>query len=137
MDKNTGFALRNFHAGTNYKAYELLGAHRHNDTVTFRVWAPNADAVYLVGDFNSWQETDRMTRISTSGVYECAIDAELILQKPLYKFKIINGTKALYKTDPYARFMQKTPDSAGIYYETDQFKWSDQHFCHNRKVAIF
>ena len=136
MDKITEFALRDFHAGTNYKAYELFGAHKHDDIITFRVWAPNADAVYLVGDFNSWCETDKMERISSNGVYEYSLKAEILYEKPLYKYKIINGSKTLFKADPYANFMQKAPDTASIYYESNTFKWSDKHFLSQRKSLI-
>ena len=49
-------ALYLFKQGTNYRAYEYLGAHKNKDgSYTFRVWAPNANAVWLCGDFNNWQ----------------------------------------------------------------------------------
>ena len=51
-----------FAQGTNYKAYEYLGAHTEDGGVRFRVWAPNADAVYLVGDFNGWDESVPMKK---------------------------------------------------------------------------
>ena len=58
-----------FHQGTNYKTYEYLGAHKENGHYVFRVWAPNADAVYLVGDFNFWTEDAPMYRV-TDGIWE-------------------------------------------------------------------
>jgi len=136
MDRSTEFALRDFHAGTNYYAYKLLGAHRQDDKIIFRVWAPNADEVYLVGDFNSWSESDKMNRINSDGVYEYSVNAELIREKPLYKFKIKKKGKELYKTDPYARYMQKAPDTAGIYYEEGAFDWSDEHYLSQRSTLI-
>ena len=44
-----------FHQGTNFQAYEYLGAHREGDKFVFRVWAPNAKSVSVVGDFNQWE----------------------------------------------------------------------------------
>ncbi|MBQ6708844.1 MAG: hypothetical protein IJM97_07855, partial [Clostridia bacterium] len=45
-----------FHQGNNAKAYEYLGAHRENGSVVFRTWAPNAESVSVVGDFNDWDK---------------------------------------------------------------------------------
>ena len=57
-------ALYLFHQGNNIKAYEYLGAHRINkDEVVFRVWAPNAQAVSVIGEFNGWdREKNRLDR---------------------------------------------------------------------------
>ena len=62
-----------FHQGTNYNAYDFLGAHLTNQNgkkgVVFRVWAPTADNVSVVGDFNDWNKNKNlMTRISPQGV---------------------------------------------------------------------
>lgn len=65
-----------FHQGTNYRSQEFLGAHpirrgRGYATV-FRVWAPNAAAVSVVGDFNAWDRTAApMTKITEQGIWEC------------------------------------------------------------------
>ena len=68
--KQDSQALYLFHEGTNYRTYEYLGAHRTGDRYTFRLWAPGADAVFVVGAFNNWEETDPMTRIDPAGVWE-------------------------------------------------------------------
>ena len=60
-----------FHQGTNYRSYELLGAHYTKKSTTFRVFAPNAKIVSVVGEFNNWDSTTHvMTRISDNGIYE-------------------------------------------------------------------
>ena len=72
-----------FHQGTNNRAYEYLGCHHHVENgmnvYTFRTWAPNADSVEVVGDFNGWKPTSKMRRITDMGVYEDIITSE----KPL------------------------------------------------------
>ncbi|MEG2054566.1 MAG: 1,4-alpha-glucan branching protein GlgB, partial [Oscillospiraceae bacterium] len=67
--------LNAFLKGDNVQAYDFLGANiLPNGDVTFRVWAPKAQAVSLVGDFNSWDTTvDVMTEIADSGVYEVTV----------------------------------------------------------------
>ena len=51
-------ALYLFHEGTNFRAWEYMGAHRTEDGYVFRVWAPGAEAVFIVGLFNGWSEQD-------------------------------------------------------------------------------
>ena len=59
-----------FHQGTNYRAYNYLGVNKPSSRYSFRVWAPNADRVYLCGDFNKWSEGYEMQRITDNGIYE-------------------------------------------------------------------
>ncbi len=133
MYKADEIAMRDFHAGNNYKSYNYFGAHRYDSSICFRVWAPNADRVYLVGDFNSWSEVDEMTRIYTNGIFECFIDAERMFDGCLYKYKIIHESKELYKADPYSRMMQKPPDTASIYIDESFFEWTDQKYLIDRE----
>ena len=79
MEKKKGqntyndFPLYVFHQGRNFKAQEFLGAHKVSEgKYVFRVWAPHANAVFVVGDFNGWDENAcPMYRISDGGVWEC------------------------------------------------------------------
>ena len=68
MERKNDMAPYLFHQGTNYYAYEYLGVHREDSRYVFRVWAPNADAIFLVGDFNGWSEDMPMTRLSDGGI---------------------------------------------------------------------
>ena len=112
-----------FHQGTNYKAYEYMGAHKENGRFVFRVWAPNADAVYLVGDFNAWGEDAPMYRV-TDGIWEYIDEYNRISEGDLYKYKIWNAHRAFYKTDPYGVYCEKTPNTASILYESN-YEWQD------------
>ena len=68
-----------FHQGTNYKAYDFLGAHFAEQNgkagVVFRTWAPRAESVSVVGDFNGWNACSNvMARLSEGGVYESFVE---------------------------------------------------------------
>lgn len=96
------FRLDDFHKGKACFAYEFFGCHRvSNDSFVFRVWAPHAEKVSLVGSFNCWNEdADVMRRLSDGESFEVEVRAEV---GDLYKFCIytFDGRK-LYKADPYA-----------------------------------
>ncbi|MGM9683623.1 MAG: 1,4-alpha-glucan branching protein GlgB [Eubacteriales bacterium] len=113
-----------FHQGTNYRAYEYMGAHRSANGYVFRVWAPNADNVYLVGDFNGWGESDPMERITDGGIWEISVGDGKLSDGSLYKFKIRNGEKEIYKADPYAFECEHPPRTASVI-TSSTYKWRD------------
>ena len=89
-----------FHQGTNYFSYQFLGAHfgklGKTRGVWFRVWAPHADKICVIGDFNNWAEwQNEMNKISEQGVWEVFI--ENVNNFDSYKYLIQNGNKKLYK----------------------------------------
>ena len=102
--------LNNFHNSNDCFAYEFFGCHRVSEGVyTFRVWAPHAETVSLVGSFNEWREgTAVMTRLSDNESFEIVVCANV---GDTYKFCITtrDGRK-LYKADPYA-FCSDLPNS--------------------------
>ncbi len=136
MLTNNEFALHDFHAGTNYRAYEYFGAHRYEKTVTFRVWAPHADKVYLVGDFNSWDECDEMKKINAEGVYEYSLSPDTFPTGSLYKFKIKSADKILYKSDPFAFYTQRPPENASVFCGDSKHVWSDAQYLKKRSKSI-
>ncbi len=122
-----------FHQGTNYRAYEYLGVHKEGNNVFFRVWAPNADAVFLVGDFNGWQDSSPMERATEGGVWETVLKKKEFPLFSKYKFKILHNGKAVYKADPYGRYAEIKPDTASVYFETEGFSWEDKDYIRRRK----
>lgn len=120
-----------FHQGTNYCAYEFLGAHfaTINDEkgVIFRTWAPRAQRVSVVGDFNDWNiDACVMNRISDGGVYEIFVKG--LQEYDCYKFAVTNGNRTILKADPYA-FHSETPSAtASKVYEIDGYKWKDKEY---------
>ena len=97
-------ALYLFNEGRNNQAYRLLGAHADVSGTTFRVWAPNAGRVSVVGDFNGWHgDVHPLHPLGESGVWEATV-AEAHPGN-LYRFEVTNrhtGDK-LIKSDPYGR----------------------------------
>ena len=95
-----------FGAGTHYEIYKKLGAHpmtyKGKKGIYFGVWAPHAQAVHLVGDFNGWNpEANPMKKVGQSGIWEY-FNAGMQVGE-LYKFAITTDTgKILYKADPFA-----------------------------------
>src|SRR5574344_1898828 len=90
-----------FHQGTNYQAYDLLGAHFTPEKTTFRLWAPHAKMVNVVGSFNNWSLcTNPMHKISDGGIWECTIDNVQLYECYQYAITCYDG-RLLYKSDPY------------------------------------
>ncbi|MCL2106655.1 MAG: 1,4-alpha-glucan branching protein GlgB [Oscillospiraceae bacterium] len=124
-----------FHQGNNARAYEFLGAHALEDAsgVTFRVWAPGALAVSVVGDFNDWdRKADPMRRLSDGGVWEAVVYE--VRPFAAYKFCVTgrNGRQRL-KDDPYAFHAESCPGTASKYYPLKScYKWQDQKWMRRR-----
>ena len=119
-----------FAQGTNYKAYEYLGAHTEDGGVRFRVWAPNADAVYLVGDFNGWDESVPMKK--DDGIFTCLLTDKTFKVGSKYKYKVVRNGNAVYKTDPYGYSTELRPDNASVFCELDGYKWKDDAWLRER-----
>ena len=126
-----------FHQGTNYKAYEYLGMHRTQKDgkpcMVCRVWAPNAESVSVVGDFNKWvPEKNPMEKIS-SGVWECFLPT-VFEQFAAYKFCVtgVDG-RQVFKIDPYAFHFEQAPGSASKYYDISGFSWNDAAWFRRKK----
>ncbi len=118
----------NFHNGTCFDAYNYMGMHRVGDEFIFRVWAPNAKSISLVGDFNGWNDSiNIMEKISNGGIWECKI--KNINQFDNYKYSIIskNG-KRLMKSDPYSYHFETRPGNSSKVYELPNFNWTDSEY---------
>lgn len=128
--------LRLFSDGDAVRAYDFLGAHFINldgrNGVIFRVWAPNAITVSLVGDFNNWnQKANYMYKIG-GGVWELFI--ENLNEFAVYKFCIetVDHTNIL-KSDPFAFHCQTRPENASKVFNTNQYVWHDGYWMENRQ----
>ena len=127
-----------FHQGTNFKAYEFMGSHSSKrkgvSGAVFRVWAPHAHSVSVVGDFNSWDRScDPMEKISENGLWEGFVPE--IKQYDMYKYSIETPSgDVVLKTDPYAYHMQTRPESASRFYELGKYPWKDQAWMEKRRL---
>ncbi len=123
--------LHLFHQGNNFEAYRFFGCHKgEKDGVKghfFRVWAPNAEAVSLVGDFNDWDEkADPMEKIADTEVWE--IFKTGLKQYDTYKYAIDGCDGKLHmKADPYGTHMEVKPSTGTKIYESD-YKWKDSQW---------
>ena len=114
-----------FHDGTNYKAYEFFGNHRIDESkVAFRVWAPNAQGVSVVGDFNSWDENVNKCVAISPGIWEAIVDNVNVYDCYKYAIKTCTGT-TLLKADPYAVHQETRPGTGSKVYELADYKWKD------------
>ena len=121
--------LNQFREGTNYHAYEFLGAHPYQtpseEGYEFRVWAPNAAEVSLVGDFNGWQPgATPMSRLAEYGVWECAVAGLKQYDNYKYCIKTRDG-RQLMKADPYAFHAETAPGTASKLYDLGGYQWQD------------
>lgn len=121
-----------FHEGTNYEAYKLLGAHKMEFKdkigVRFVVWAPNAKEIELVGDFNNWNgEEYKLKKYTDSNLWYIFIEG--LEEGYLYKYKVLKcNNKWSFKSDPYAFYSEKRPNTASIIYSLDNYNWNDNNW---------
>ena len=118
-----------FHQGTNFRSYDFLGCHLQTEKgkkgAMFRVWAPNAKEVSVVGDFNGWDTlANPMTRIENSGIWEVFIPS--IKNYDVYKYALktqASGGGYEYKADPFAFHAETPPENASKVYSLDGYNW--------------
>ena len=125
-----------FHRGEYRQAYEYFGAHPTRNSTVFRIWAPSAKSVAVVGDFNDWiaREEDYCHKITNEGIWE--IEIKKIKKGNLYKYLIETswGEKIL-KSDPYAFYSELRPQTASIINGNPKFRWSDKKWLNNREIG--
>ncbi len=115
-----------FHQGENFHAYEVLGAHSLEEGgYVFRVWAPHAEAVSVVGSFNDWdRQAHPMKRITKGGVWETRIEGLSVFDLYKYAIKTRVGNWVL-KADPYGFHFETRPGTATKLYDLSGFAWTD------------
>lgn len=134
----TDFDIDLFKAGKHFKLYEKLGAHLIEVNgvkgVYFAVWAPTAQSVSVVGDFNYWTQGEHNLNVrwDSSGIWEGFIPD--ILKGALYKYKIQSSIKGVIteKADPFALYCEKPPHTASVVWDLD-YKWKDENWMQNRQ----
>ncbi len=121
-----------FHNGKDTRAYNFLGAHINKDSVIFRVWAPHAKSVSVVGDFNDWNEgKNPMIKISDE-IWETTVYG--IGKFARYKYAITDKkSNTVLKADPFAFHTQTPPENASVVYGLGSHVWKDQKWLENRK----
>ncbi|MDR0223009.1 MAG: 1,4-alpha-glucan branching protein GlgB [Oscillospiraceae bacterium] len=119
-----------YHKGELIRGYDFFGSHftvrGGVDGVVFRVWAPKARNVSVVGDFNHWDRArDEMALISDDGIWEIFVPG--LKQYDAYKYSIEGPTgQVRLKADPYGFHMETRPNTATKVYDISGFKWGDE-----------
>ena len=129
----TGYDLHLLGEGTHYRSYQKLGAHlTQQDGVKgtrFAVWAPNAERISVIGDFNGWKEDDNpMVSRGESGIWESFIPG--VGQGALYKYMIHSrylGYK-IDKADPYGFAAEIRPQTASRVWDLSGYDWGDDEW---------
>src|SRR6201997_355796 len=132
--------IYHFREGTYFRAYERLGAHAAPAGAArathFAVWAPNASAVSVVGDFNGWQRGRHplSPRSDSSGIWEGTLEG--IGPGALYKYHVVgrDGHTAIDKADPYAFRTEEPPRTASVVWDL-AYSWHDEEWLRRRGEA--
>ena len=122
--------IQDLYIGKSFDAYEFFGAHKIGDKILFRVYAPNAAKVSLVGEFNDWQE-EAMEQQHQSGIY--SITSEKARVGMMYKYCIhTRDGQVVYHCDPYGFAMELRPNTASYIVDLDEYKFNDDEWMNNR-----
>lgn len=127
-----------FGQGTHYEIYKKLGAHKvkkgSKEGVYFAVWAPNAETVSVVGEFNNWDMTgNMMEREEPLGIYTCFVPG--VLEGMMYKYCIETYTgEYRFKADPFANYAELRPGTASIITDITDLRWTDDAWMKQRET---
>ncbi len=131
--------IKKYQGGIWYDIYEKMGAHpiriNGTDGVAFSVWAPNAERVSVVGDFNLWDGRRHiMQRLGDSGIFEIFIPH--LTPGSLYKYEIkCHHQEPFLKIDPYAFGFELRPGNASVVEKIDDFAWSDSEWQKQKEAS--
>ena len=138
-ERSLGSAIYLFKQGNNCEAYRYFGAHLETRAgesgVVFRVWAPHATAISVVGDFNSWKPGSHpMRKVDGDSVWELFIPG--VKEYDVYKYCVTTrGGDLIYKADPYAFHAETRPSNGSKVYDITGFAWHDDAWQTAQKKA--
>ena len=123
--------LKRFKDGNCFDAYKFLGCHNEDDKTVFRVWAPNAESISVVGDFCDWDDQRFNMFHIGNGVFEAIVDK--LPEYSVYKYSIKNkdGSVTL-KSDPYAYHYETAPQNASKTYDIEGYDWQDTDWLNSK-----
>ena len=132
-----------FHEGTARRMWTYLGAHVEDEILAdgatesravFRVWAPHARRVSLVGSFCDWDNGIPMTLVNRNGLYILSLPLEQVPDGSVYKYRIETPDGRVYlRADPYGRAMECPPETATRFLYPRTFEWHDEGWLTQRR----
>ena len=130
------FPLHLFYQGKNFESWRFFGAHTvkrgRGQYTVFRVWAPNAVSVSVVGDFNEWNRDANPMQKIADGIWETEV--KKLPQYTIYKYSIqTKAGKIQLKNDPYGQHFETAPQNATKIYESE-YQWKDSAW-HKQKQS--
>ncbi len=140
MDRRTdaaaGRLVEAYTSGEAIRAWEFMGSHAQErdgkQGYVFRVWAPHAEEVSVVGDFNHWEEGTHPLSPLGGGIWEGFIPG--LERYDVYKYAVrARDGRTLMKADPYAFHAETRPGNASKLYELGGYQWNDQSWMDYRK----
>jgi 1,4-alpha-glucan branching enzyme len=137
----TDYQIHLFHEGNLFQSHLLFGAHILKDSgntkTRFCVWAPNAQCVRLVGDFNNWDGRGyELEKVNDEGVWVIVVNKDL--KSGLYKYEIFSQTNERFlKADPFAFYSEIRPKTASIVYSFEEYEWQDEQWMSHKEKENF
>jgi 1,4-alpha-glucan branching enzyme len=127
--------LHLFAEGTHERVYEKMGAHlvAQNGVrgVQFSVWAPNAQAVFVFGEFNGWNGSSHPMTKGENGIWSLFVPG--LGEHAVYKYRVVGASGESYdKADPYGFAMEQRPRTGSVVADLDSYKWNDAEWIENR-----
>ena len=123
--------LEPFSKGTESRAWHYMGCHADGTGHVFRVWAPNAKQVCIMGDFNGWDTDSHPMQCLDDGVWEGRVEG--LDRYTSYKFAVhTKDGRILAKSDPYAFHAETRPGNASKVYDLGGYQWGDQDWLNHR-----
>lgn len=120
-----------FYAGGSFEAYEYLGAHLDKNGTTFRTYAPNAVKVFVIGEWNGWEETQEMLPVIDGNFYEATCPEAK--EGMLYKYRIYRyDGNFIDHCDPYGYGMELRPNNASYIRDLGKYKFGDKKWIKSR-----
>ena len=135
-DSRTEQMIKEYAAGEALRAWEYMGSHQEEREgipgYVFRVWAPHAAKVSVVGDFNGWEAERGPMHLLGGGIWEAFVPG--LQRYDIYKYAVEAADgRVLLKADPYAFHAETRPGTASKLYELGEYRWGDRAWLEYRK----
>ena len=124
-----------FFEGRELRAYNIFGAHVKPKSVEFKVWAPHAQSISVIGTFNNWDEKKNVMKKDDQGIWSCTI--RNAKEGDSYKYRVVRANgDTIDKVDPYAFYSELRPNNASIISSLKFDEWEDHEWMKKRNKGF-